>query len=338
MKSLKIIYFSLFISFSLNISEYTPKIPKNYEIAPWYDFKPAVITYSFDDGTFNQIQKGVPLLDKYNLKGSFNLITSWDHDWEAYKRAAENGHEISSHTVNHPNLSEQNLETQTLELKESKKLIEKMVHQECITLVYPYCNAGDYNLAKKFFISARSCSGQLIDPNPDDMFELSSIVIGDKTEYSFGKDLNMWVDKAFEQKKWVVFLIHGIDGDGGYSPIESFELDLNFKYVKENEYKFWVGTFKDVSKYILEANSLIIEENINKDGDIEIDVSCQYKTKITELDFPITISRKIDSECLKTLVLKEDSLSEVKSRIKDDKIIFDVVPGKKYFLKCSNKI
>ena len=31
-----------------------------------------------------------------------------------------------------------------------------MIGQECITLVYPYCDAGDYDLAKKYFISARS--------------------------------------------------------------------------------------------------------------------------------------------------------------------------------------
>ena len=70
MASIKIILFSIFIHFTLNLNGYMPKVPKVYEIAPWYDFKPAAITYSFDDGTFNQIQKGVPLLDKYYLKGS----------------------------------------------------------------------------------------------------------------------------------------------------------------------------------------------------------------------------------------------------------------------------
>ena len=116
------------ISFLINLTlliNYTPNIPNKYEIASWYDFKPAAITYSFDDGTYNQIQKGVPLLDKYYFKGSFNLITSKNNDWEAYRKAAENGHEISSHTVNHLNLKEIDIETQIMELKESKKIIEK---------------------------------------------------------------------------------------------------------------------------------------------------------------------------------------------------------------------
>ena len=334
MKAPKIISFILLFSYIYCIPDFTPQIPKEYEIAPWYNFTPSVITYSFDDGTFNQIQKGVPLLDKYNLKGSFNLITSWDHDWEEYKRAVEKGHEISSHTVNHPNLRDQDLETQSTELKESKKYIEKMVGKECITLVYPYCDSGDYDIAKKYYISARACSGELISSNPNDMFELSSIAVGSETEYEFAEDLNKWVDKAFEEKKWVIFLIHGIDNDGGYSPIKSSEFDKHLYYVKKNIGRFWVGTFKDVSKYILEANSLVIEENKNEEGNILIDVSCQYKTKITELDFPVTISRKIDSKCVNPKVLNENGLDEIKKTIYNGKIIFDVIPGQKYILKC----
>ena len=112
-----LIFLSL-IFCSLCLLNYTQKIPEGYEVAPWYDFKPAVITYSFDDGTYNQIRKAVPLLDKYYFKASFNLITYWEQDWEGYKLAAKNGHEISSHTINHPNLREQDLDSQLNELKE----------------------------------------------------------------------------------------------------------------------------------------------------------------------------------------------------------------------------
>ena len=327
-----IIIFSLFIT--INLIDYIPKVPIEYEIASWYDFKPAAITYSFDDGTFNQIQKGVPLLEKYYLKGSFNLITSWNHDWESYKKAAENGHEISSHTVNHPNLREQDLDSQLNELKESKRLIEKKIGQECVTLVYPYCVSGDYELAKKFYISGRACSGQLIDSNPKDMFELSSIGIGNESDYQTAESLNKWVDKAYKKKKWVMFLIHAIDHDGGYSSFDSFELELHFKYVKKNEDKFWVATFKDVSKYILEANSLVIEESNGEAGMTRIKVSCEYTTTVTKLDFPVTVSRKYDQSCQKPTIIKESDKSPIDIRIESDKMIFNVVPEENYILTC----
>ena len=166
------------------------------------------------------------------------------------------------------------------------------------------------------------------------MFELSSIVIGNKTEYQTGKDLNKWAEKAYNENKWLIFLIHGIDGDGGYSPIESFELENHFRYVQSYEDRYWSATFKDVSKYILEANSLVIEDNENEEGNIIINVSCEYTSKITKLDFPITISRTIDSKCKKPIILNENNSKEIKKRIILDKIIFDVVPGEKYILKC----
>ena len=329
--TLLIIYLSIHIT--LSASKFEPKIPKEYEIAPWHDFKPSVITYSFDDGTFNHLLKAVPLLDKYKFKGSFNLITKRNNDWDGYKKAAENGHEISSHTITHPHLKEMDKETQTQELKESKKLIEKMVGQECVTIVYPYCEAGDYEIMEKYYISGRSCSRKYISNNPDDMFDLSSFGIGNESNYKTAEDLNNLVDKAYEQKKWIIFLIHGIDNDGGYSHFDSFELENHFQYVTKNEKKFWVATFKDASKYILEANSLIISENKDDEDNIIIEVSTEYKTDITKLDFPVTVSRLLDEKWKEVTILKEDDLSEIESEIKEDKIIFDVVPGEKYILK-----
>ena len=325
---------TFFINLQLSISIYdlSPKIPIKYEIAPWHGFKPSAITYSFDDGSFNHLIKAIPLLDKYNFKGSFNLITQNKIDWEGFKAAAENGHEIASHTITHSHLKEQDKDTQLKELKESKKLIEKMIGQECITLVYPYCEAGDYDIAQKYYISGRACSHQYISSNPTDMFDLSSFGIGSESNHKTAQDLNELVDGGLEQKKWTVFLIHGIDNDGGYSPFDSFELENHFKYV-DDKGSFWVATFKDVSKYILEANSLIILENTNENGNISIEVSTQYKTDITVLDVPVTISRVIDENYKKVTIIKEKDSTEVESELKDGKVIFDVVPDEKYIIK-----
>lgn len=330
--TLLILYLSFYIT--LCIYDLTPNVPKEYEIAPWYSFKPSVITYSFDDGSFNHLLKAIPLLDKYNFKGSFNLITNVKNDWEEYKKAAENGHEIASHTITHSNLKELDKDSQVQELKESKKLIEKMIGQKCVTLVYPYCVVGDYDIIEKYYISGRSCSHQYISNNPDDMFDLSSFGIGSESQHKTAQDLNDLVDTAFNQKKWIVFLIHGIDNDGGYSPFDSFELENHFQYVTKNENNFWVATFRDVSEYILESNSLIILENTDDEKNIIIEVSTGYKTDIIELNHPVTVSRTIDDKCKKVAIMKKEDLIEIKSEIKERKIIFDVIPGEKYVMKC----
>ena len=53
----------------------------------------------------------------------------------------------------------------------------------------------------------------------------------------------------------------------------------------------------------MEANSLVIEENKNEEGNIIIDASYQYKTKITELNYPVTVSRKFNSKYNNSIVL-----------------------------------
>ena len=335
MNHLLVFIFFQILQISLSLSGLHQNIPYEYEVAPWYSFKDAVITYSFDDGTPNHLKKAIPLLDKYNLKASFNLITNKDNDWRGYKAASENGHEIASHTITHPNLKEQDYQTQVEELKESKKLIEKMVGQECITLVYPYCVVGDYDIAKKYYISGRSCSHQYINSNPKDMFDLSSFGIGNESDHQTGESLNEIVDKALVDKTWVVFLIHGVDFDDAdaYSPFEIKELEKHFEYVTKKG-SFWVATFKDVSKYILEANSLIIFENKNMEGNTVIKVSTGYKTDITKLDVPVSVSRVLDEQYKKVSIVKESDLSEIEGEIKNGKIIFDVVPGEKYIMKC----
>ena len=116
--------------------------------------------------------------------------------------------------------------------------------------------------------------------------------------------------------------------------METVELESHFKYVVKNEDYFWVATFKDVTKYILEANSLTILENKKDEKNIEIEISAEYKTDITKLDVPVTISKKLDNTCRKVNILKESDLEKVKSEIMEGKVIFDVVPGEKYIIKC----
>ena len=215
------------------------------------------------------------------------------------------------------------------ELSQSKQIIEQNIGQECVTIVYPNCVTGNKGQISKYYISGRTCSGQLVSSNPGDMFEISSMIVGSTTQNNNAQALNSIADSAAQQGKWAVYLIHGIDNDGGYSPISSSALDQHFSYVKQQN-KWWVATFKDVSKYILEANNLVISET-GSDSSYMIDVSCSHQTSITKLDVPVTISRKIS--CASPQVKQNGSA--VQSAVTNGKVIFNVVPGNKYSIQCS---
>ena len=305
------------------------QIPDGYEVATWHNFSKAAITYSFDDGTPNQIPVAVPLLNKYGFPGTFNLITSWVKDWGEWRKVAEMGHEIASHTVTHANFGQTPDNKQEEELSESKKIIEREIGKECITMVYPYCVTGNDKIVARHYISARGCSGQIGAPTPENMFNITSRVVGTESDMQTADNFNKWVASAIGTKGWCVFLIHALDDDGGYSPIKSTEFESHLKYVKQSGLAYWVGTFAEISKYIIERNSLSISERQEMDF-YEITVSCNAQSSLTKLDQPITVKRKLPEGCTKARIVRNNN--EIPTLIADGCIIFDVVPDEVYVL------
>jgi oligosaccharide reducing-end xylanase len=299
------------------------QVPPDYEVAPWHSWKQGVVTYSFDDGCGGQLKSAVPLLNKYGLHATFNVVTNWVSNWDGWRQAAQNGHEIASHTVSHANLNAAG----EWELSQSKKVIEQNVGQECVTIVYPNCVTGNKQQLQKYYISGRTCSGQFVGNNVWDMFEISSFIMGNSGRYNSAQALNQLADNAASQGKWAIYLFHGVDNDGGYSPISSYVLDQHFSYVKQQD-KVWVATMKEVSKYILEYKSLVITESGGYNNYL-LNVSCQ-QSSVTKLDQPITIARKVS--CSNPTVKRNGST--IWSGVYNGKVVFDVVPGNSYSIQC----
>ena len=69
----------------------------------WPEGKKMALSFTFDDARLTQIDKGMPLLDKYNVKATFyvspdNMIQRLD----GWKEAVRNGHDIGNHSLLHP--------------------------------------------------------------------------------------------------------------------------------------------------------------------------------------------------------------------------------------------
>lgn len=154
----------------------TAQVTKGYEVATWQGFKPAAVTYTFDDNTTNQLPVALPLFDKYDFKVTFFPVIDWNPDWAAFEKATENGHEIGSHTVSHPNLSTLSTDKQEQELEKSQSIINGEIPEaKCVTIAYPFCSVGDLALIQKYYIAGRICS-QAIEPStPTDFYRIRSI-------------------------------------------------------------------------------------------------------------------------------------------------------------------
>lgn len=115
--------------------------------------KKKAVTFSFDDGVTQDIRL-VEILNKYGLKGTFNLNSaklglpgdSWKVDGREIPRSMVNasavkelyeGHEVAVHTLTHPNLTTLNDETVVRQVAEDAKALSELCGYPVIGMAYP---------------------------------------------------------------------------------------------------------------------------------------------------------------------------------------------------------
>jgi hypothetical protein len=283
----------LFILF-INGACLTAQIDASYKIGTWQGFASAAVSYTWDDNTPKQLTVAKPLFDNYNLKTTFFVVTNWGPSWSGYQAAANNGHEIGSHSKSHPSFSTIDETQRTDELAGSKNLINANVSgAACVTMAYPNCVAVNDSQTQAHYISGRTCQGQIEPPTPANMMRVSSIICGTMGAIQTTDNFNMKVNSAISTKGWVVFLLHGIDGDGGYSPIVSTELDAHLSYMNQRRADFWVATYGNVVKYIGARNASKLVELSNKNDTIIFSLTHSLGSIY---NVPISIERVLPTE------------------------------------------
>ena len=118
-----------------------------------WEGKKKALTFSFDDGNW-QDRKTVEILNRYGLKGTFNLNSAGFStknilDWHGRKICRDKiaseevkelykGHEVASHTVHHPNLNNLSKEEILEEITLDQKALEALVGYEVRGFAYPF--------------------------------------------------------------------------------------------------------------------------------------------------------------------------------------------------------
>ncbi len=104
---------------------------------------------TFDDGWKNQYQHAFPVLKKYGFRATFFPVVNYVGggsfmNWDDIKNLSDNGMEIGSHSMNHPNLRGLSANYLRHELKSSKNAIENELDIPVVVFAYPYCSFNSY--------------------------------------------------------------------------------------------------------------------------------------------------------------------------------------------------
>lgn len=117
-----------------------------------WDGKKKAITFSFDDGCEQDIEF-VRLLDKYKLKGTFNLNSgllgnvgkSMTDGVETNRnkvlpndvKSVYKGHEVAAHTISHPSLLAISAQAVTYQVETDRRILSNLCGYDVVGMAYP---------------------------------------------------------------------------------------------------------------------------------------------------------------------------------------------------------
>ncbi len=108
-----------------------------------------VVWLTFDDSLADFYSQAYPILTKYQMKATNNVITGFvENNTAGYLTVdqmlemKENGMSFESHTVSHPDLEYSTSDAQIYEMQTSKEFLDANLSQETTIITYP---SGRYN-------------------------------------------------------------------------------------------------------------------------------------------------------------------------------------------------
>lgn len=279
--------------------------------------------YSLIDEGYEKIRKGTMKdTDDVVFHNNAEDTTSW----EEYKSFSAQGHEIASHTVTHPKLAVLDEVNMLYELEQSKADLLKFIGPEST-----FSAEGPYGTENERVMEyAHKIYPALRNRMPEDWLE--EINRASKMNPSESKkeyvqwqrgpltdvtvdEMKRWVDTGMAHDNiWLVLVFHGVE-NLGWEPKTTAELEDYFTYLKDNEDKLWVATFRDVTKYLRERKSAQIQTELRDDA-IAVNITSDLDAEVYNV--PMTVKTYVPSGW-KSATLSKGESSESLAIQKDEK-------------------
>jgi len=233
----------------------------------WPEGKRAALSLTFDDARPSQVDRAIPILNRYDVKATFyvspgNLEARLD-DWRAARDA---GHEIANHSVTHPcsgnflfarcnALEDYDLDRMERELTDATAAIERLLGVTPTTYAYPcgqtFVGRGEgvksyVPLVAKHFVVGRCAFNET--HNDPAFCDLAQAVSLDADDAPIEKVMG-WINDAIAAGGWLITMGHEV-GDGGRQVMLESTLESICKYAIDPANGFWVDTAAAIGEYI----------------------------------------------------------------------------------------
>ena len=262
-----LILFLLFINVTLLMAQYEIKDDAERPLFPWPEGKRCALSLTFDDARLSQIDKGIPLLNKNDVKATFyispeRLLERLD----GWREAVAAGHEIGNHTMSHPctgnyafsrdnALEEYDLERIGKEMDDASKFILEQLGVEAQSFAYP-CGqkfVGCSTEVKSYvpLVADRFLTGRgWLDEDTNDPWvcDLAQLM-GMESDGKAFDQLKALIDKAATDGRWLILAGHEMN-DAGHQTTLLSTLEELCDYAKNPSNGIWISTVVEIATYI----------------------------------------------------------------------------------------
>ncbi len=238
----------------------------------WPDGKRLALSITFDDARLSQVDRGVPLLNHYNLRGTFFVSPKTMMErLVAWKSALADGHEIGNHTGSHPcsgnfPFSRTNaLEDYTLDALEAdivgaNESIRRELGVLPRTFAYPcgqkFVGRGESLesyiplIARHFLIGRSAFDETHNDPSFVDLAQITGI---DVDEVDF-ETVERMIDRARADGGWLVLFGHEV-GKSGRQTVREETLARLGELLGRPENDIWCDTVLSIGSHVIAERS-----------------------------------------------------------------------------------
>ena len=231
----------------------------------WPEGKKVAISLTFDDARLSQVDKGIPILDRYNIRGTFYV--SPDNMMQrksGWKNALDQGHEIGNHSLLHPCTGnfvwsrQRALEDYTLpgmaeELDSANQWIFEQLGIKPLSFAYPcgqtFIGRGKETRSYVPVIASMFETGRIWlseapnDPVFCDLAQLSGVELDGK---SF-EEIKLMISTS--GGKWLILAGHEME-EGGFQTSRLSTLEELCRYAMDPANGIWIDNVHNIASYI----------------------------------------------------------------------------------------
>lgn len=234
----------------------------------WPANKKMAISLTFDDARITQVDKGIPLFDKYDVKGTFYVskgnMMERKNKWI---EAVNNGHDIGNHTVSHPcsgnflwtrqsALEDHTLQSMNEELDAANAFIEEHLGITPVSFAYPcggtFVGRGVNTKSYVPLVASKFQTGRgWLDEGPNDPIycDLAQLTGMELDGKSF-EELLPLIEYAKKEGSWLILVGHEINDTPADQTSLLSTIEAVCQYAADPANEVWIDNVHNIASYV----------------------------------------------------------------------------------------